>query len=68
MADHDKAHLAETNGVSLMSAAAIFLVLSWISVGLRMYTRGFIPGSFHIGDWLMLIAQVCGSALSSGFG
>ena len=58
MAEHDAAYLAENNGSSLVGTAAVFLVLSWLSVGLRAYTRAFIMRSFQVDDWLMLIAQV----------
>lgn len=41
-----------------MGTAIAFLVMSWISVALRTYTRAFIMKGFQLDDWFMLIAQV----------
>lgn len=50
--------LSENNGGALVGTAAAFLVLSWVSVGLRTYTRAFLMQGFQLDDWFMLIAQV----------
>ncbi|CAM1508416.1 Fc.00g052640.m01.CDS01 [Cosmosporella sp. VM-42] len=57
MADGDL-DLTEYNGQSLVATAVIFLVVSWISVGLRTYTRAILMKSFQADDWFMLIAQL----------
>lgn len=57
MADQD-IDLTETNGAALVGTAIVFLVLSWISVALRTYTRAVVMTGFQLDDWLMLIAQV----------
>lgn len=55
MADVD---LSEYNGGRLVGATVALLVLSWITILLRTYTRAIIMRSFQPDDWLMLIAQV----------
>lgn len=50
--------LAENNGGSLVGTAASLLALSWVTVGLRIYTRAVLMKSFMADDWLMLVAQV----------
>jgi hypothetical protein len=50
--------LDESNGHALVVTAAIFLVLSWISVLLRGYVRAIMTRSFQLDDWLMLASQV----------
>lgn len=55
MAEFD---LNEYNGGRLVGATIALLALSWITMGLRAYTRAVIMRSFMADDWLMLIAQV----------
>ncbi|KAJ3518194.1 hypothetical protein NM208_g14604 [Fusarium decemcellulare] len=50
--------LAEENGIALVVTSIVFLALSWLSVGLRTYTRAFLMKSYQADDWLMLIAQL----------
>ncbi|KAM5342621.1 hypothetical protein ACJ41O_013587 [Fusarium nematophilum] len=50
--------LTEENGGALVGTAIVFLALSWLSVGLRTYTRAFLMNSYQLDDWLMLIAQI----------
>lgn len=50
--------LNEYNGGRLVGATIALLALSWITMGLRAYTRAVIMRSFMADDWLMLIAQV----------
>ncbi len=50
--------LNEYNGGALVGTAVSLLVLSWITIGLRSYTRAVLMKSFMADDWLMLIAQV----------
>ena len=72
----DGVDLSEYNGGSLVITCGILLVLSWIAVGLRTYTRAVLMKSFQADDWLMFIAQVwiCGELridrkyLTIGFG
>lgn len=47
------------NGSALVITSVTFLVLTWLSVLLRTYVRGFLTKSFQLDDWLMLVAQVC---------
>ncbi|KAM0435172.1 hypothetical protein ACHAPT_003262 [Fusarium lateritium] len=57
MAANQHFDLTEDNSVALVSTVIIFLALSWLSVGLRTYTRAFLMKSYQLDDWLMLIAQ-----------
>lgn len=50
--------LNEYNGGRLVGATIALLALSWITIGLRTYTRAVIMRSFQADDWLMLVAQV----------
>ncbi|RSL39043.1 hypothetical protein CEP53_014365 [Fusarium sp. AF-6] len=58
MAANQHIDLSEDNSAALVSTAIIFMALSWLSVGLRTYTRAFLMKSYQLDDWLMLIAQV----------
>ena len=46
------------NGGELVATCALFLTLTWISVGLRTYTRRFLTHCFQADDWLMLVSLV----------
>lgn len=59
--------LSETNGLSLVSTAGVFLALSWISVVLRTYTRAVLMKGFQLDDWIMLVAQVRGLSTTPVF-
>lgn len=54
----DAAYLAQYNGGALVGTAVSFLVLTYVSVGLRTYVRTFLTKGFSFDDWLMLAAQV----------
>ncbi|KAI1072647.1 hypothetical protein LB507_002828 [Fusarium sp. FIESC RH6] len=58
MATNGHIDLDEENGIALVATAITLLVLSWISVGLRVYTRAWLMSGQQLDDWLMLIAQV----------
>ncbi|KAF5657608.1 integral membrane protein pth11 [Fusarium heterosporum] len=58
MATNKHIDLSEENGSALVAAACALLTLSWISVGLRTYTRTFLMQGQQLDDWLMLIAQI----------
>ncbi|EGX91448.1 hypothetical protein CCM_05606 [Cordyceps militaris CM01] len=55
--------LDEYNGGRLVGATIALLALSWITIGLRTYTRAVIMRSFQSDDWLMLVAQIIFTAL-----
>ncbi|KAJ4167769.1 hypothetical protein NW754_011586 [Fusarium falciforme] len=57
MAANQHIDLSEDNSVALVSTVIVFMALSWLSVGLRTYTRAFLMKSYQMDDWLMLIAQ-----------
>ncbi|UPK93180.1 hypothetical protein LCI18_004115 [Fusarium solani-melongenae] len=57
MAANQHIDLSEDNSVALVSTVIVFMALSWLSVGLRTYTRAFLMKSYQLDDWLMLIAQ-----------
>lgn len=50
--------LTKTNGEKLVSTTIVFLILSWISVALRTYTRAILMRGFQLDDWLMLVGLV----------
>lgn len=50
--------ISETNAEKLISTATTFLILSWISVALRTYTRAVLMKGLQLDDWLMLLGQV----------
>ncbi len=50
--------LTENLGASMVGTCVSLLVLSWVAVGLRTYTRAILMKSFQIDDWLMFVAQV----------
>jgi hypothetical protein len=43
---------------SIKAVAIIFLLLSWIFVGLRCYVRVFITKLFRVDDWLAVATLV----------
>jgi hypothetical protein len=49
----------EYNGGQLVIVAVIFLVITWISVQLRVFVWLQITKSFQADDWLMAVSQVC---------
>lgn len=51
-------NLHESNGESLVATCIALLVVSWIAVCLRSYTRIVLMKSYEVDDILMLIAQV----------
>ncbi|KAI6766276.1 hypothetical protein HG530_007346 [Fusarium avenaceum] len=58
MATNKHVNLYEENGNVLVATAITLLVLSWISVGLRTYTRTCLMQGQQLDDWLMLVAQI----------
>ncbi|KAG5997598.1 hypothetical protein E4U43_002605 [Claviceps pusilla] len=51
-------NLHESNGESLVATCIALLVVSWIAVCLRSYTRIVLMKSYEVDDILMLIAQI----------
>jgi hypothetical protein len=46
------------NGYQLIAVVIIFLIFTYISVGLRCFVRARITRAFATDDWLMLVAQI----------
>ncbi|EHK50607.1 uncharacterized protein TrAtP1_011128 [Trichoderma atroviride] len=46
------------NGAPLVAICVVFLSLTWLAVGLRIYTRAMVIRSLQEDDWLMLVAQL----------
>jgi hypothetical protein len=59
--------MAENRGPEVQGVAILFLVLSWVFVGLRCYVRGFLLRSFGIDDTLCVAALVSQSMNSFTF-
>jgi hypothetical protein len=50
--------LDENNGASLVTTAISLLVITWLSVGLRAFTRVFLIKNFQRDDWFMIAGQL----------
>jgi hypothetical protein len=48
----------ENDGPQVEAVAILFLVLSWIAVGLRCYVKLFMKKVFNIDDWLAVASLV----------
>ncbi|KXJ92992.1 hypothetical protein Micbo1qcDRAFT_232643 [Microdochium bolleyi] len=57
MAAQDPTVSTESNASALVVTAYVMLALTWISVILRTYVRGFLTKGFLADDWWMLAAQ-----------
>ncbi|KAH7402974.1 hypothetical protein BKA64DRAFT_706482 [Cadophora sp. MPI-SDFR-AT-0126] len=68
--------MGDSIGSQLLAAAILFLITSWIFVGLRCFVRLKLVKSFWMDDWLMIVSLIlfsvmCGvlmAAVSSGIG
>lgn len=58
MAPQDPNAPTDSNGVGLLVAAIVTLVISWLSVALRTYVRAGMIKSFQVDDWVMLAGLV----------
>ncbi|KAI1312881.1 hypothetical protein F5Y03DRAFT_407678 [Xylaria venustula] len=54
MAPQDPNAPTDSNGIGLLVAAIVTLVISWLSVALRTYVRAGMTRSFQSDDWVML--------------
>lgn len=43
----------------VLAVAALFFVLTWVTVGLRCYVRGFMMKTWGADDYYMLATLVC---------
>ena len=48
----------EDRGHELFAISIFFLVLSWVTVGLRVYVRAGMLKSFGMDDWAMVVTVV----------
>jgi hypothetical protein len=48
-------------GPQAAAVAILFLVLTWLSVALRVYVRGIMTNAFGVDDSLAVLALVCRS-------
>ena len=48
----------EDRGHEILAVAIPFLVLSWVTVGLRVYVRAGMLKSFGMDDWAMVVTLV----------
>jgi hypothetical protein len=48
----------ENRGPEIEAVAILFLVVSWIAVGLRCYVKLFMKKIFKIDDWLAVASLV----------
>lgn len=54
----DEAEDGPNHGGQVIGVAAMFMVLSWLAVTLRMYCRVFLVRSVGMDDWTMLALLV----------
>lgn len=52
-----KDSMADGKAPEVLAVAIVFFILSWISVGLRIYVRAGLIRSFGRDDWTMLATQ-----------
>lgn len=55
----------DDRGHGILLAAVFFLVVSWITVSLRVYVRTVMLKSFGADDWTMILTQVCRACIGS---
>jgi len=48
----------EDRGHEILAVAILFLVLSWVTMGLRVYVRAGMLKSFGMDDWAMVVTVV----------
>ncbi|KAI3325038.1 hypothetical protein HD806DRAFT_463794 [Xylariaceae sp. AK1471] len=58
MAPQDPNAPTDSNGIGLLVAAVVALIISWLSVALRAYVRAVVIRSFQVDDWVMLAGLV----------
>ncbi len=56
----------ENGGLQVRVVAILFLILAWISVGMRCYVKLFMTNFFRIDDWLAVASLVCWAYLLYG--
>jgi len=49
----------DNRGPQVEAVATLFLILSWIAVGLRCYVKLFMTKLFKIDDWLAIASLAC---------
>lgn len=48
----------DDRGRDVLAVATLFFVLTWVTVGLRVYVRSSLMKTWGIDDWYMVGAQV----------
>lgn len=48
----------DTNGKEVLAVAILFFLLTWLTVGLRVYVRGYMLRTWGKDDWFMLTTVV----------
>ena len=48
----------ESRSHEVLTIGMLFLVLSWVTMGLRVYVRAGMLKSFGMDDWAMLVTLV----------
>ncbi|KAI8625124.1 hypothetical protein F5Y19DRAFT_272758 [Xylariaceae sp. FL1651] len=54
MAPQDPTAPTDSNGDGLLVTAIVALIISWLSVAMRVYVRAIMMNSFKVDDWVML--------------
>jgi len=48
----------EDRSQQVLAVALVFVILAWITVGLRVYVRAFMLRTFALDDWLIVVTLV----------
>jgi hypothetical protein len=48
----------EDRSQQVLAVALVFIILAWITVGLRVYVRAFMLRTFALDDWLIVVTLV----------
>jgi hypothetical protein len=49
----------EDRSLQVLAVGVVFIILAWITVGLRVYVRAFMLRTFALDDWLIILTSVC---------
>jgi len=48
----------EDRSQQVLAVGLIFIILAWITVGLRVYVRAYMLRTFALDDWLIVVTLV----------
>jgi hypothetical protein len=51
----------EDRSLEVLAVGVVFIILAWVTVGLRVYVRAFMLRTFALDDWLIVLTLVFSS-------